>query len=63
MFTYDVTATGPLGFQVSVTGAHPRGTNLIDDFGSLQEAEAFADQMRMIDARGESSGLGVTTPP
>ena len=35
MFTYDVTATGPLGFQVSVTRPHPRGTNLIDDFRLL----------------------------
>ena len=50
MFTYDVTATGPKGFQVSVTGPHPLGTSLIGDFGSLQEAEAFADQMRVIDA-------------
>ena len=50
MFTYDVTATGPKGFQVSVTGLHPHGTSLIGDFASLQEAEAFADQMRVIDA-------------
>jgi hypothetical protein len=50
MFTYGVTATGLLGFQVSVTGPHPRGTSLIGDFGSLQEAEAFADKMRVIDA-------------
>jgi hypothetical protein len=63
MFTYDVTATGPLGFQVSVTRPHPRGTNLIDDFGSLQEAEVFADRMREIDTRGEPAGLGVTSPP
>ena len=50
MPTYDVTATGPKGFQVSVTGPDPRGTSLIGDFGSLHEAEAFADQMRVIDA-------------
>ena len=37
MFTYAVTATGPKGFQVSVTGPHPLGTSLIGDFGSLQE--------------------------
>ena len=36
------------GFQVSVTG--PSGTNLIGDSSTLQEAEAFADQMRVIDA-------------
>jgi hypothetical protein len=52
MFTYDVTVTGPLGFQVSVTGPYVRGTSLIGDFGSLQEAEVFADRMREIDARG-----------
>jgi hypothetical protein len=63
MFTYDVTATGPKGFQVSVTGPAPRGTSLIGDFGSLYEAEAFADQMRKIDARGEPAGLGVTSLP
>jgi hypothetical protein len=50
MITYDVTATGPLGFQVSVLGSHPRDARLIGDFGSLQEAEAFADRMREIDA-------------
>ena len=50
MMTYDVTATGLLGFQVSVTGTHPCGTSLIGDFTTLQEAEAFADQMRVIDA-------------
>ena len=48
MVTYDVTGTEPKGFQVSVTG--PSGTNLIGDFSTLQEAEAFADKMRVIDA-------------
>ena len=61
MFTYDVTATGPKGFQVSVTGPAPRGTSLIGDFGSLQEAEAFADQMREIDA-GRSYSAPVLDP-
>ena len=50
MITYDVTVTGPLGFQVSVLGPCPRDARLIDVFGSLQEAEAFADRMREIDA-------------
>jgi hypothetical protein len=40
--------TDTKGFQVSVTG--PSGTNLIGDFSTLQEAEAFADQVRVIDA-------------
>jgi hypothetical protein len=48
MVTYDVTGTEAKGFQVSVTGSS--GTNLIGDFSTLQEAEAFADQMRVIDA-------------
>ena len=47
MFTYDVTAAGPLGL---LTEPHPRGISLIGDFGSLQDAEAFADKMRVIDA-------------
>ena len=50
MITYDVTVTGPLGFQVSVLGPYLRDARLIGDFGSLQEAEAFADRMREIDA-------------
>ena len=62
MLTYDVTAKGPPGFQVSVTGPDPCGTNHIGDFGSLQEAQAFADQMREIDARGGPVGLRVTNP-
>jgi hypothetical protein len=50
MITYNVTVTGPLGFQVSVLGPHPPDARLISDFGSLREAEAFADRMREIDA-------------
>lgn len=50
MFTYSVTPTGPTGFQVSVTGPHPLGTNLIADFAAVADAEAFADRMREIDA-------------
>ena len=50
MITYNVTVTGPLGFQVSVLGPYPRTARLIGDFGSSQEAEAFVDRMREIDA-------------
>jgi hypothetical protein len=50
MFTYDVTVTGPMGFQVSLARPYPHDTSLIGDFCSLQEAEAFADKMREIDA-------------
>ena len=57
MVTYDVTGTEAKGFQVSVTG--PSGTNLIGDFSTLQEAEAFAD--RVIDA--DRSHRTPTPPP
>ena len=50
MITYNVTITGSLGFQVSVLGPYPSDAHLIGDFGSSQEAEAFADRMREIDA-------------
>jgi hypothetical protein len=50
VITYDVTVTGPLGFQVSVLGLYLHDARLMGDFGSLQEAEAFADRMREIDA-------------
>ena len=45
----------PNGFQVSVT--EPSGTNLIGNFSTLQEAEAFVDQMRVIDADRSHSTL------
>ena len=44
-----MTVTGALGFQVSVLGSYPRDVRPIGDFGSLQEAEAFAERMREID--------------
>ena len=50
MITYNVTVTGPLGFQVSVLGPYLRDGRLIGGFGSLQEADTFADRMREIDA-------------
>jgi hypothetical protein len=50
MITYNVTITGPLGFQVSALGPYSSDALLISDFGSLQEAKAFADRMREIDA-------------
>ena len=39
-----------MGYQVSLARPYPHGTSLIGDFYSLQEAEAFADKMREIDA-------------
>ena len=49
MIIYNVTVTGPLGFQVSVLGPYPSNARLIGDFGSSHEAEAFADRMREFD--------------
>jgi hypothetical protein len=46
MITYNVTVTGPLGFQVSALGPYSSDALLISDFGSLQDAEAFASKMR-----------------
>jgi hypothetical protein len=46
---YAVTATGPLGFQVTVSGFGAGEKRLMADFNSLVEAEAFAAAMRMID--------------
>ena len=45
-----MTVTGPLGFQVSALGPYSSDALLISDFGSLQDAEAFAGKMREIDA-------------
>ena len=45
MITYNVTVTGPLGFQVSVFGPYLRDARLIGDFRSSQEADAFVDRM------------------
>ena len=41
-----------LRIGLSALGPYPRDARLIDDFGYLQEAEAFADRMREIDAGG-----------
>jgi hypothetical protein len=63
MITYNVTITGPLGFQVSALGPYSIDALLISDFGSLQEAKAFADRMREIDAgRSYVSATGAPSP-
>jgi hypothetical protein len=49
MVTYEVTATGPKGYQVTVISPEFQGA-VIEDFSTLQAAEAFADDMRKIDA-------------
>ena len=60
VLTYDVTASGPEGFQVSVT--HPvYGAHLIGNFRSLLAAEMFADKMREIDVGPSHSAAGYRT--
>jgi len=51
MVAYEVTATGPKGYQVAVITLGWQGA-IVADFSSLSEAEAFADRMRTIDASG-----------
>ena len=49
MATYEVTPTGPKDYQVTVITPEFQGV-VAGDFASLEEAEAFADDMRKIDA-------------
>jgi len=60
--TYDVTPTGPKGFQVSTprAGGAP---HIVGDFASLVEAEAFANVMRRLDAgqSHDAEGRGLST--
>ena len=49
MVTYEVTATGPKGYQVIAISPEFQGA-VVEDFFSLQSAEAFAEDMRKIDA-------------
>jgi hypothetical protein len=49
MATYEVTATGPKGFQVTTIGADGLAA-IADDFCTLLEAEAFAYTLRRLDA-------------
>ena len=49
MIRYEVTPTGPKGYQVTVIGPQLDGA-ILGDFCSEGAAEEFADQMRQIDA-------------
>jgi hypothetical protein len=49
MITYEVTSTGAQGYQVTATSPEFQSV-VVGDFASLQAAEAFADDMRKIDA-------------
>jgi hypothetical protein len=54
---YDVTPSGPKGFQVRATrtGGEPY---IVGNFASLVEAEAFAQAMRRLDAGQSPSAEG-----
>jgi hypothetical protein len=55
--TYDVTAIGPKGFQISTPC--PDGVpHILGDFASLVEAEAFADVMRQLDTGQSHDAAG-----
>jgi hypothetical protein len=49
MVTYEVTATGQKGYQVTAISPEWQGV-VVGDFCSLQSAEEFAGRMREIDA-------------
>jgi hypothetical protein len=61
MITYEVTSTGPQGYQVIAISPEFQGA-VVGDFGSLQAAEAFANSMREIDTAGFHSA-GSSAPP
>src|ERR1700759_313536 len=54
MVTYEVTSTGPQGYQVTAISPEFQGA-VVGDFSSLQAAETFAHSMREIDAAGSHS--------
>ena len=62
LFSYDLTATGPESFQVSVVDP-VHGTHLIGNFRSLGAAETFADDMRRIDASPSHGAAGYRIEP
>ena len=61
MVRYEVTPTGPKGYPVTAISPEWQG-GLVGDFCSEAAAEAFADQMRLIDADPShaASGCGVS---
>jgi hypothetical protein len=60
MARYEVTATGPKGYQVTVVDPQWNGA-LVGDFCSEGAAEAFAEQMRQIDAASSHASAGSGT--
>lgn len=56
--TYDVTPTGPMGFQVTATPLPGAVPHVVGNFASLVEAEAFADTMRQLDAGQSHDAAG-----
>jgi len=57
MVRYDVTPTGPKGYQVTAIGPLLDGA-LVGDFCSEADAEAFAERMRQIDAAPPHTSAG-----
>jgi hypothetical protein len=53
MVTYEVTPTGPKGYEVTAISPEWQGV-VVGDFCSLQAAEKFAESMREIDAGANS---------
>ena len=61
-FDYNVTATGPAGFQVSAS--HPGyGEHLVGNFRSLAAAERFAEGMRGVDTGPSHGAVDYETEP
>ena len=61
MITYEVTSTGPQGYQVIAISPEFQGA-VVGDFCSLQAAEAFANRMREIDTAGFHSAASSAPP-
>jgi hypothetical protein len=61
MITYEVTFTGPQGYQVIAISPDFHGA-VVGDFCSLQVAEAFANRMREIDTGGSHSTASSVPP-
>ena len=55
MVTYEITATGPKGYQVTAISPEWQGV-VVGDFCSLQAAEEFVVRMREIDASEQPPG-------
>ena len=57
MITYEVTATGSKGFQVTAVSSESHAV-IVEDFSTEVAAKAFAARMRQIDADEAHQSLG-----